>query len=857
MNEVILQTQANRGHLLKELCERPESITNLLPYADYLQDEKIFVMNDGTLGAGYELKLIEHETLPIEKIKELTESFAIFLDLPKNIIPQIVFTQDYIADSHELFSKRELLGDKEVELIGNMLYQERLNNLKEDRPLERKTYVFLHYIPQFNLKRSLRSFIGGSDSIIDRELTGHVKDIEQFQNILSTLEAKTSIPIKRLIADDLLSHLRALFNPISFKTKHYPSYKNNISLSKQMAYTDTVIGHSGFVSEGVTTKVLSVKNYPNSVYVGQMASILSKVKFSFRICINLHLQDDQKIKTILNWRGSFLGALQNQTRQRQANDLVAVDKALAHGQSLVDMGMHLIISHQSQDRLKCMFHELEGAFKNTLNCDLILERIIGAGILLNCLPFNFDPDSNAFTRRNIKIVDRDLAYYFPFFDSHRGFSFSLSKELLRSRENNLACFSLNDCVNKHTVVIGDTGSGKSFKVISSLVNLKVNDPNLQIFHLDYKEASANMDTFLGGRCVKFDSESPPFSPFAGHYDGRKITSLTQILLSAIKLYNRDFIERSEHEMLLTEAIIDAYNEKIDSAQFEYKDGKVVAIEGISAGKMGNLTLEEVIIKLESISKQNKSLASIAEEMIVKLSPFFGNGPRASIFNNNQKSSNNFDINIYDLDGLNGEPKMKSLITMAVIEEIRQTIRVKKQKNPDAWGFIVFEEIGTLGDNHIAAKFVKESAETFRKIGFFLIGLSPDPLNFVNTKAGKALLNVANQYLFFNLGQQQINTMIEGMGGNHISLKTSLFTPHLVEILQSLRKKGGEYSDFFYTDKNGERRGVFRFTPTSTDYWIALGNVKSKTLYDKMLQKFKGDKWKTLQYLIEQFPKGVS
>ena len=100
-------------------------------------------------------------------------------------------------------------------------------------------------------------------------------------------------------------------------------------------------------------------------------------------------------------------------------------------------------------------------------------------------------------------------------------------------------------------------------------------------------------------------------------------------------------------------------------------------------------------------------------------------------------------------------------------------------------------------------------------------------------------------------------MIDGMGGNHTSLKTSLFTPHLVEILQSLRKKRGEYSDFFYTDKNGERQGVFRFTPTPTDYWIALGNVKSKTLYDKTLQKFKGDRWKTLQYLVEHFPKGVS
>ena len=853
MNEVILQTQANRGHLLKELCKRPESITNLLPYADYLQDEEIFVFKDATLGAGYELTLIEHETLPIEQIKELTDSFHIFLDLPKNIIPQIIFTQDYIAESHELFAKREL---QTGELIGEMLDSERLKDLGENRPLIRRAYIFLHYIPQFNLKRSLQLFTKGQNSIIDREFAGHQKDVEQFQNILSTLKAKTAIPIKRLDADDLLEYLRAFFNPISFKSKSYPTYKGHLSLSNQIVYTDTVVGHSGFVSEGITTKTLSIKNYPSRVYVGQMASMLSKISFPFKMCLNLYLQDDKKIKTILNWRGSFLAALQNQTRQRQAKDLDAVDKAMAYGQSLVDMGMHLIISHQSQDKLKWMFHELEGAFKNTLNCDVMEEQIISMGLLLNCLPFNFDPDSNKFTRRNIKIIDNDLAYYFPFFDSYRGFAFLKSYELLRSRENNLACFSLSNCRNKHTVVIGDTGTGKSFKIISSLINLKINDPNVQIFHLDYKEASANMATFLGGRCIKFDSETPPFSPFAGYYDGRKITSLTQILLFAIKLYNTDFIERSEHEMLLTEAIIDAYNEKIDSAQFEYRDGEVVTIEDIDNTKLSNLTLEEVIIKLESIAKERKNLAVMAEDIIVKLSPFYGNGPRASIFNNNQVCSNKFDINIYDLDGLNSEPKMKSLITLAVIEEIRQTIRLKKQKNPDAWGFIVFEEIGTLGDNEIAAKFVKESAETFRKIGFFLIGLSPNPLNFVNTKAGKALLNAADQYLFFPLGKQKIDVMIDGMSGVHASLQTSLFTPAIVQILESLRTIGGQYSDFFYTDKDGERQGVFRFSPTATDYWIALGNDKAKTLYDKMLQKFKGDKWKTLQYLIEHFPKGV-
>ena len=50
--------------------------------------------------------------------------------------------------------------------------------------------------------------------------------------------------------------------------------------------------------------------------------------------------------------------------------------------------------------------------------------------------------------------------------------------------------------------------------------------------------------------------------------------------------------------------------------------------------------------------------------------------------------------IYDLDALDSDPTLQALMTMAVVEEIRQTIRLPE--NRGRGGFIVLEELGMIG-----------------------------------------------------------------------------------------------------------------------------------------------------------------
>ena len=94
---------------------------------------------------------------------------------------------------------------------------------------------------------------------------------------------------------------------------------------------------------------------------------------------------------------------------------------------------------------------------------------------------NYTPDADNSTQRAIRILRSDAMKFIPLFDSFRGLERPLS--VLLSRENNIVPFCLieNETSN-HTVVLADTGSGKSAFVSECLQAAKRMSPEPLVFY---------------------------------------------------------------------------------------------------------------------------------------------------------------------------------------------------------------------------------------------------------------------------------------------------------------------------------------------------------------------------------------
>ena len=59
------------------------------------------------------------------------------------------------------------------------------------------------------------------------------------------------------------------------------------------------------------------------------------------------------------------------------------------------------------------------------------------------------------------------------------------------------------------------------------------------------------------------------------------------------------------------------------------------------------------------------------------------------------------------------------------------------------------------------------------------------------------------------------------------------------------------------NQSGSKKGVCRYVRTPIETWLAPTNASDNREAIRAIKKFKDDKWKALEYLIEKYPDGVA
>ncbi|MFK7822709.1 MAG: TraC family protein [Oligoflexales bacterium] len=827
---------------IADLFERSESLSALLPYDDYVPAHQVFQMKDGSLGAVFEVELLEHEHMTERQIIRAVESIKNWFSLRENCVLQILFESSQYSPFDNKISE---LGSefRNQHPVSKLLYSEKLQAIKEgcndeqhNGPLKRTLLVSVRYFLQRESKAKLRD-LADPKALLERSVRALKSELDSFKHMVKEFKENSEVSIKKLDDEALVGYLRKFFNPKSnFKRKFAP-LNRSAPISEQLLFSSPMLDFSGIECEGVKSRVLTLKTSPSFSYPGGMAYFVN-LAFPFRIAINISFPSPQSVKKFLGAKEFFLENAATAKARVQKEEINYVQEQLARDDRVLHMTFCIIVDGESDEILEERTRKISHIFHNQLECEVIEETDIGLGLWINCLPLAYTPESDFSTRRAIRILRSDCKNFVPLFDSFRGFNQAIG--LYLSRENNIVPFSLleNETSN-HTVVLADTGSGKSAFIVDWLQSLKKLDPEPIVFVIDKKSSYGMLSKYFDGDLTVFKRDQQiPFSPFRGIYNEEKIAFLTKMISMALKLTSPSFQVESEHHTLITKALKQAYLKKYDRHGLDFVDGEFIKQK---SDKPVAIDMNDFVVELGSlVHGKNEREKGIIETLVSKLKPFYGDGTYAPFFTFGKPDSldKNTLFYVYDLDALDNDPTLQTLMTMAVIEEIRCILSLPQ--NQGRQGVLVMEEFAMLGRNNKAFRdFAIDFAETMRKRGCWLITLTPRPQNYFDLEVGKAFWGVADNFIFLQMSSDNVD---------YIAEKSSLLDEANKEIIRSLRTKKGKYADIYYMNKSKTKQGAFRYRQTKYDRWMAPSNALDTMEVVDAFDKFP-NRWEALEFLV--------
>lgn len=848
MIETLTQDQESKA--LKALFTRPESLSAHFPFDEVMEKERIFVNRDGSLGVVFSIRLAEHEAMTESAVLSAVASLKAWFSLPENAVMQVIFEQMPLSTLDPRFNEWSAVHNSGHQ-VSAMLFKKRLETIKNGAvsgvlPLDRRAFLTIRWFPIGCNKSGFKSFHGDPNETLHEQAKKASGDVLEFLQLVRSFESSSQVELKRLGGGDLLNVLRRFFNPVSYYQRSFSPYNHAQSLSEQIVYSSPTLTFDSIEREGTKSRTLSLKTSPSLAFPGGMA-YFTQLGFPMRIALNFSFPSKVKVKKFFDIKEFFLENTPSARAKRQKAEILDVQNRLVMDDRCLHLSFHITIEGQTDDELDARTRDVLNVFHNQLECEAIVEKDIGAALAMNSLPLFYNPASDLSARRYIRILRSDAVMFLPIFDSFAGLQNPL--QLYLSREGNLVKFSLleNETSN-HTVVLADSGSGKSSFVIDCVQAAKRMSPEPLVFVIDKKSSYLMLSEYFDADLTVFGRDRDiPFSPFRGVFDEEKIAFLTQLLGAGIKLVSPSYIMESDQYGAITKAVRLAHARKCREAGLSLQDGELIR-DGRKEEVV--LTMEDVIAEmatLTSLEEYEKSI-DMVDALIQKLAPFYGDGIYARYFNATGSGSRERSklFYIYDLDALDGDPVLQSLMTMSVVEEIRQTIN--QHRDEGRCGLVVLEELQMLGrGSSVGKQFVLDAAETFRKLGVWLISLTPRPQNYFETEVGQAMWGVADNFVFLQMSSDNVD---------YVAKKSTLLDEAGVEIVKSLKTIRGSHADVFYTNKKRTKLGAFRFFQTPHDRWLAPTNAKSALEARKSLKRYGDDRWRALEELVEKYPDGV-
>lgn len=445
------------------------------------------------------------------------------------------------------------------------------------------------------------------------------------------------------------------------------------------------------------------------------------------------------------------------------------------------------------------------------------ENLIPHWIFLYHLPLNFEPYVlKDLAKRMNTLFSSNCAAITPMVTGDRGYGEPILIYVDRGGQlSGVDIFSSD--TNYNFIVIGSSGSGKSYSMADFFSNYLMNGSKIRV--IDVGRSYLELCKAIGGQYIEFTKEASMclnfFTNIQVNEKGDIHEDELQTIVPLIGLMAMQAIDADEADNIEIPVIKGAISQALTRA---FK------------ARQRNAGMQDVLESLEQIALERKNDTGENDQLILNLInalyPFgHVDGEYYQYFNGDNNLKFKSDFVVLELEELDSKSHLKSVVLASIAHTINTEFFLgdRSQKK-----ILAIDEAWSIMDNKIVIKFLETMARRIRKYNGASGIITQTIADFYKNKATRAIFDSSSWKFFL----QQSKESIQAASGNgELVLDNVLMT-----LLETVKSKPPYYSEVLVKQDSGAFF-VGRLITDPVSHWIYTNHPKDMQIINEIIKKY--------------------
>lgn len=808
---------------MKELGDSLKRVP-FYPALDFLtvEEDGLAVGVSGKAAYGYCLSGVDYhlfENPEIESFFRETRKFLI--QLPEGVTLSLLRRKS--SGDDELLEKYEGLIKQESGLSREVV-KRKIFTFRRGRFLKKEVFLFLSYSDDKEKK-------GKADYKQSHEAVKRI--LLSAESMLLSGLGSLGISAARLTRQEAISEYYRKLNPSLSEIVRYEdvfkeepaSFPRFETLRSRLLLHPPRMDHDSIYLDGFYHAISNLRMLPNEVDFKMLASFDSHLPDESEWVISARKLDQEREKSRLRVKANFARA---NAFFRISEDHFAREKASQYegflremaerNEAVFQISMSVLVKSKEESALRQKKEQVLSAFPKLGGAVGVFDHFEHDLLFLTHLPLQTDQNQMKFP-----VLTDALSFLLPLHSNWKG---SPHPEiLLKTKDDEGLALDLFDPLlpAKHALMVGSTGSGKSFTVNYLLTHFLIGNPKNHAVVIDVGGSYKKLARIFGGSYLEIDcSEEYALNPFP---EKRKLFPKPLEFDSDLLAFLTTLLEK-----MVTE------NEKLTSGDLRILERAILASYKTFPDDKSPL-LQDVQNILKNFTFSDEEDQKRAYHFSKNLS-IWTEGRFGKLLNRYGSLSLDSRFLVFDLAKLSHHPELQSILFFVIRSAIS-----RKLDDTSLRKMIVIDEGWRFFNDEVGSRLIEELYRTARKTNGLVLSISQSPEDFLESRASTAIL--ANSYVKYILKLQKDHELLSKFGLN----------PNEIKACEGLEMKPGQFSELFI--KFFHHSVSAKIEPSPLDYWIATTDPED-LIQEEMVRAEERDlsELERLILLSERYPRGM-
>jgi len=720
----------------------------------------------------------------------------------------------------------------EVDLIREAIVSDKINHLKNSYLHNKRYYLYLTTYPANTdlMKLSINPLhiVNKDFRPITSEM--HEERINQLKSISLTLtsELKSSgIKIRQLDEQETANLLYGYLNPSRSDFLSIQDIEPSQTLRSQLCYNACKIDFDHITLDGKYFRSVNLAARPSTAHYISLTEMTEALTGDYDMVFTVSVPGQEQTtkqlqmtatqSKIISGINTFKKYYEADLKAEQAEEMIETAKSTF--QKFYEYSLCIILRDDSLESLTTRSNTAVQSFRLLGESEGIIDDMNHLFLWLTALPNH----SHLNMRKQTHLTDA-IAQLVPLSAPWKGCK--EPKIIFQTDDGGLLPLDIFDPTlpAKHGLVLGTTGSGKSFATNYLLTNFFIESADNHIVIIDVGGSYRKFTHLFKGQYLEIDmSKEFAFNPFPPLKEHRISGDTITHKQSGVDTESAGTVHATQRAVRSVDIDPDTM------AYLSLLVQKMVTRETKLSGRELNI-IENAITHTYKYTKDNPP---ILENLHYQLINYNGDaedqetargygknlehwtkGRYSNILN--QKDSITIDsrLVVFDLQKLSDEHELQSIIFFII-----RSVIESKLKNKNLKKMIVIDEGWKFFSDEVGSKLIQNLYRTARKFNAMILSISQSPEDFLLTQAATAI--ISNSFVKYVLKLQK---------GYELLPQFQLTEPEIEEV-RNLNAVKGKYSEVFLKFSNNCR--VIRIEPSALDYQICTtdpDDLKKETQY---------------------------